>query len=115
MKALIGILLLVTFGTALAAPAADQPKPAGPAQAMPAEDKPALVIRITAADTLMLNGVQLTDQELIEKLRAAAAKDRNPKLTIKGDKDVKYQRIVDIIDLCRKAGLWDISFASDKE
>jgi len=33
---------------------------------------------------------------------------------IRGDGAVAYQRIVEVIDTCQKAGIWNISFATQR-
>jgi len=79
------------------------------------DERAAQVIRIAADDTLLLNGAQVTRQELLDKLRAAVAKDRNVKVVVHGDKQVKYRTVAEILGLFQLADLWNIHLASGKE
>ena len=47
--------------------------------------------------------------------RAAVAKDRNVKVVVRGDKQVKYRTVAEILGLIQLADLWNIHFASGKE
>jgi len=52
--------------------------------------------------------------QLLEKLASIAAQYENQPVRIRGDGAVSYQRIVEVIDTCQKAGIWNISFATQK-
>ena len=41
-------------------------------------------------------------------------KDEREIVRIRGDGDVPYQRIVEVIDTCQKSGIWNISFATQR-
>ena len=47
-----------------------------------------------------------------EKLTSIAKDNKNQPVRLRGDASVPYQRMVDVIDTCQKAGIWNISFAS---
>ena len=49
-----------------------------------------------------------------EKLSAIAKQFKNQPVRIRGDGNVAYQRIVEVIDTCQKAGIWNISFATQR-
>jgi biopolymer transport protein ExbD len=52
--------------------------------------------------------------QLHNKLAAIARQFENQPVRIRGDGAVSYQRIVEVIDTCQKAGIWNISFATQK-
>jgi biopolymer transport protein ExbD len=52
--------------------------------------------------------------QLLEKLSAIAKQFQNQPVRIRGDGNVAYQRIVEVIDTCQKAGIWNISFATQR-
>ena len=61
-----------------------------------------------------VDGQELRDEELIATMKRILKKSPNTPVKISGDRDVKNQYVVRIIDLCQRAGAWDISFATDK-
>ena len=53
-------------------------------------------------------------EQLLEKLAKIAKEYENQPVRIRGDGGVQYQRIVEVIDTCQKAGIWNISFATQR-
>lgn len=80
-----------------------------------------IIINVRSQNVLTVEGQILTEAELKDKLKSVAkayedentGKSRQP-VRIRGAATVEYQRIVEIIDLCQKAGIWNISFSTRK-
>jgi len=53
-------------------------------------------------------------QQLFEKLSPIAKLFKNQPVRIRGDGHADYQHIVGVIDTCQKAGIWNISFATQR-
>ncbi len=71
-----------------------------------------IIINILADLSIRVEGRTVTLPELQEKLNALAKDYKNQPVRLRGDSTVPYQRMVDVIDTCQKAGIWNISFAS---
>ncbi len=71
-----------------------------------------IIINILADLSIRVEGRTVTLPELQEKLTALAKDYKNQPVRLRGDATVPYQRMVDVIDTCQKAGIWNISFAS---
>ena len=54
----------------------------------------------------------MTQDQLHAKLLRIAAVHKNQAIRIRGDGKVEYQKIVQVIDVCQKAGIPNISFAT---
>ena len=52
--------------------------------------------------------------QLQNRLAAIVRQNENQPVRIRGDGKVAYQRIVEVIDTCQKAGIWNISFATQR-
>jgi biopolymer transport protein ExbD len=61
-----------------------------------------------------VEGATVDLPQLLEKLAAIAKQFKNQPVRIRGDGNVAYQRIVEVIDTCQKAGIWNISFATQR-
>lgn len=80
-----------------------------------------IIINVREAGIVTVEGQTLTDLELRDKLASVSktyqdektGKSRQP-VRIRGAANVEYQRIVEVIDLCQKAGIWNISFSTRK-
>lgn len=73
-----------------------------------------IVINILADGAVKIEGGSVDLAQLLEKLASIAAQYENQPVRIRGDGAVSYQRIVEVIDTCQKAGIWNISFATQK-
>jgi biopolymer transport protein ExbD len=73
-----------------------------------------IVINILSDGTIKVEGGKVDLAQLHEKLASIAAQYKNQPVRIRGDGGVAYQRIVEVIDTCQKAGIWNISFATQK-
>ncbi|QTN32469.1 biopolymer transporter ExbD [Akkermansiaceae bacterium] len=73
-----------------------------------------IVINILSDGAIKVEGSMVDLPQLLEKLASIAAQYENQPVRIRGDGGVAYQRIVEVIDTCQKAGIWNISFATQK-
>ncbi len=80
--------------------------------AEPERQRGEIVINILADNTIRIEGTTVDLAQLLEKLAPIAAAFENQPVRIRGDGGVAYQRIVEVIDTCQKAGIWNISFAT---
>lgn len=70
-------------------------------------------LSVTADGTYHWNESVVGDDELESRLRAEAAKDPQPDLHIRGDKDVRYERVAQAMAAAQRAGVRKIGFVTD--
>jgi biopolymer transport protein ExbD len=76
--------------------------------------KPETVRLSVAADgQYFWNGAPVTDEELSSRLQAEAAKTPQPDLHIRGDKDVRYERVAQAMAAAQHAGMRKIGFVTE--
>ena len=73
-----------------------------------------IIINILADSSIRIDGTTVNLPALLEKLKPIASAFENQPVRIRGDGTVEYQRIVEVIDTCQKAGIWNISFATQR-
>lgn len=73
-----------------------------------------IIINVLADGGIRVEGLAVNRPQLLEKLSAIAKQYKNQPVRIRGDGGVAYQRIVEVIDTCQKAGIWNISFATQR-
>lgn len=73
-----------------------------------------IIINVLPDGTIRVEGLTVNLPQLHEKLSAIAKQYENQPVRIRGDGQVAYQRIVEVIDTCQKAGIWNISFATQR-
>jgi biopolymer transport protein ExbD len=73
-----------------------------------------IVINVLADNSIRVEGTTVDLEQLLDKLSKIAKEYENQPVRIRGDGGVQYQRIVEVIDTCQKAGIWNISFATQR-
>ncbi|MEC5217711.1 biopolymer transport protein ExbD [Actimicrobium sp. GrIS 1.19] len=76
------------------------------------EKKEVRIIQIQADGSLMLNGAGLTMPELESRLASARARDPEMPVVIKGDPQVNYARVVDIIDMAGRLSISNVGLVT---
>jgi biopolymer transport protein ExbD len=72
-----------------------------------------LRLSVDAQGHYFLNETPVRDDELAPQLKAAAAKNPQPDLHIKGDKAVRYERVAQAMAAAQQAGLRKIGFITE--
>lgn len=78
-------------------------------------DAPPQTVRLAvdARGQYWWNEAPVSDQDLVRRLREAAARDPQPELHIRGDKDVRYERVAQALSAAQQAGLHRIGFVTE--
>jgi biopolymer transport protein ExbD len=71
-----------------------------------------IIVNVREDGGVVVDHAELTQDQLFAKLTRIAAVHKNQAIRIRGDGKVEYQKIVEIIDVCQKAGIPNISFAT---
>jgi len=70
-------------------------------------------LTITADGTYHWNEELISDEELEARLRAEGQKEPQPDLHIRGDKDVRYERVAQAMSAAQRSGVRKIGFVTD--
>jgi len=80
----------------------------------PQDPKPETVrLSVDAQGTYFWNEVRIDDKELVPRLKAEAAKNPQPDLHIRGDKEVRYERVAQLMAAAQQSGLRKIGFITE--
>jgi biopolymer transport protein ExbD len=74
-----------------------------------------IIVNVRVTGEVVVEGQVMTQAKLKEKLAAIARQHKNQPIRLRGDADASYQTIVEVIDTCQKAGIWNISFATQRK
>jgi len=82
----------------------------------PEDVKPETVrLSVDADGKYYWNGGAVSDAELEPLLKAEAAKQPQPDLHIRGDKEVRYERVAQAMAAAQRAGVRKIGFVTDPQ
>ena len=80
------------------------------------QTKPDNILFSVAADgSYYWNEQKISDAEFASRLAVEAAKDPQPELHIRGDKEVRYERVAQAMSLAREAGVRKIGFITEPQ
>ncbi len=73
-----------------------------------------IIVNVKADGQILVNRQKLDDQQLLAKLQQIAALYPDQAVILRGDQNVSYNHIVNVLDICREAKIWNILFATSK-
>ncbi len=80
----------------------------------PTQMRGEIIINVFADGVIRVEGQTMDRNQLFEKLSKVAKQYNNQPVRLRGDGDATFQKMVEIIDTCQKAGIWNISFATQR-
>jgi biopolymer transport protein ExbD len=86
------------------------------ASSRPQDTKPETIrLSVDAQGAYYWNESRIEDAELPRVLKAAAAREPQPELHIRGDKAVRYERVAQAMSSAQQAGLRKIGFITEPQ
>lgn len=71
-----------------------------------------IIINVRADGATLINGRALAEPELAETLKRLAQQFPGQPVLLRADKTTAYEHVIRVLDLCRQADIWNISFAT---
>jgi len=72
------------------------------------------VLNVKKDGAIVLNRKTLTPDELLTRLKELSGLFPDYAIILRGDREVPYERIVAVMDICREANIWNVAFATGK-
>ena len=73
-----------------------------------------IILNVRADGSVIIWGERKSRPELTQILTNIARQHENQPVRLRGDAKTDFQTIVEVVDTCQKAGIWNISFATQK-
>lgn len=71
-----------------------------------------IIINLRADGRVVVNQQELDEDSLANMLKRLSALFPGQPVVLRADRQVTYERLIRVLDLCRKADIWNISFAT---
>ncbi len=104
------IIFMVTIPVMQHSIQVDLPRASNAPQAVKAE---VLRLAVDAQGQYFLNEARLDDAALASQFQAQAAREPQPELHIRGDRNVRYERVAQAMAAAQQAGLRKIAFLTE--
>ena len=72
------------------------------------------VLNVKADGTIVWDRKSISKEVLLQKLKSLAALHSDYAIILRGDVKTDYDHIVQVLDTCRSAGIWNVAFATSK-
>ena len=73
-----------------------------------------IIVNVRDDGTIILNGREVSQEELLSKLRAISEAYPDQAVILRGASDANFQAIINVLDQIKKAGIWNVAFATTK-
>lgn len=72
-----------------------------------------LAVSIAKDGQLYMDGRAYADDQVADRLKSVAARNKDARVLIKGDREVEYSRVMAVMDMARQAGLTKVVLPTD--
>ena len=111
---LLLIFFLVTWAFARFETELDVRVPVAKEGADPNRQVGEIIINVKRDGTLVLEGQAISNAAMLERMSSIARHYKDVAVILRGDRQTSYENIVNVLDLCRQAGIWNVAFATDR-
>jgi biopolymer transport protein TolR len=86
--------------------------PQSEAEGLPAQDEP-LAVTVTADGTIYLQETEVALDQLAPRLVAITEENRDARIFIRGDRELVYGRIMEVVGIVNRAGFTRVALVSE--
>jgi biopolymer transport protein ExbD len=108
------VFFIVTWNFALAENELDVRVPSAAKANEPQPYVGQVVINVKSDGSIVVNRQMKTGPELLEQLKKLSQLYPDQAVIVRGDEAVDYKHIVEVLDICRQADIWNVAFATGK-
>ena len=73
-----------------------------------------IVVNVKKEGGIIIEGIERTELETLEMFKSIVAAYPDQALILRGDKEASFDHIVKVLNLCKEANIWNISFATSQ-
>ena len=73
-----------------------------------------IVVNVKKEGGIIIEGIERTELETLEMFKSIVAAYPDQALILRGDKEASFDHIVKVLNLCKEANIWNISFATSR-
>ncbi len=73
-----------------------------------------IIVNVRKDGSIVLNGLVVSEAELLTKLQAISSAYPDQAVILRGSAEANFQAIINVLDEIKKAGIWNVAFATTK-
>jgi len=71
-----------------------------------------IIVNVREDGTITINATELDEAALIDKFQRIAAVHKDQAVILRGDSEAAFTHIMRVLNVCKKAGIWNVAFAA---
>ncbi len=111
---LLLIFFIVTWNFARMERDLDVAVPAAEEGADPEQAVGEIIVNVRNDGIIIVNGVQVSEEDLLNRFQAIAKEYPDQAVILRGDQEAAFKYIIDVLDVCKKANIWNVAFATTR-
>ncbi len=111
---LLLIFFIVTWNYARFETELDVSVPVAEEGADPQRTVGEIIVNVRKDGGIILNSVEITEEQLLSKLKTIAEIYKDQAVILRGDKEAAYDHIIRVLNVCQKAKIWNVAFATNR-
>lgn len=73
-----------------------------------------VIINVKTNGAVVMNRRQMNTAELQDTLQKIASLYPDQAVILRGDENTDYRHVVEVLDICRRANIWNVAFATSR-
>jgi biopolymer transport protein ExbD len=73
-----------------------------------------VILNVKANGTVVMNRRQMNSADLQQTLQKIASLYPDQAVILRGDENTDYRHVVEVLDICRRANIWNVAFATSR-
>jgi biopolymer transport protein TolR len=115
---LVDVMLVLLIIFMIAAPMLHQgievALPRSQAKALPVKVEDPLVVSINKDGLVYIQETPVATADLVERLRSTIARRHDDSVFLKGDREVAYGKIIDVLDILQRGGIQHVGMVTER-
>lgn len=111
---LLLIFFIVTWNYARFETELDVSVPVAEEGADPERTVGEIIVNVRKDGEIVLNSVVISEDQLLDKLKTIAEIYKDQAVILRGDREAAYDHIIRVLDVCQKAKIWNVAFATNR-
>jgi biopolymer transport protein ExbD len=111
---LLLIFFIVTWNFARFETELDVSVPVAEEGADPQRTVGEIIVNIRKDGTIVVNAVELSEEDLFERLKAISEVYKDQAVILRGDQEASYLNIINALDVIQRANIWNVAFATNR-
>lgn len=71
-----------------------------------------IIVNVRTDGSIVLNGLEVSEEELLAKLKSISEAYPDQAVILRGSSEANFQAIINVLDEIKKAGIWNVAFAT---